>query len=338
MDPNTMTDDDASTPFRSTALPPTLSARMSDRPFLSKMREWFLRTSAMREARAAAAGPDGLRSRAQAQAQLLAEVARRVAEPIEALPPGSRAAVQLGLSRDATYWALVALQQGETAAPDLPTLWNEVPAERIEQAAGGPDAAERVRRTLADGGPAHLLEVSDEDAGRARKFADALVMELDAPRRRIERIQFQRWWRLTMVAVLVMAAAYGVHLLALGPNLIAGKPFRTSSQYGGCSASSPCEGIFFHTEQENNPWIEFDLGAEKPVKRVEVANRSDCCDDRAIPLIIELSNDRTKWTEVARRDTEFQSWTAKFPSRKARYVRLRVPRPTQFHLKEVVVR
>jgi hypothetical protein len=314
---------------------------MSARPFLSKMREWFLRTSAMREARAAAAGPDGRRSRAQAQAQLLAEVARRVAEPVEALPSGSRAAVQLALCRDATYWALMAMQPAGSASEpprDLATLWNEIPADDLARVAGGADAAERVRHTLANGAPTHLLEASDEDAGRARQFTDALVMELDAPKRRIERVQFQRWWRLTMVVVLLLAAAYGLRALSLGPNLIAGKGFRTSSSYGGCSAASPCEGIFFHTENENNPWVEFDLGSAKPVHRVEVANRSDCCDDRAIPLVIEVSNDRSSWKEVARRDSEFLNWTAKFPTANVRYVRLRVPRITQFHLKEVVVR
>jgi hypothetical protein len=96
--------------------------------------------------------------------------------------------------------------------------------------------------------------------------------------------------------------------------------------------------MLFHTEQENNPWVEYDLGAPKPIHRVEVANRSDCCDDRAIPLVVELSNDRTNWTEVARRDSEFQSWTAKFATKTVRYVRLRVPRVTALHLKEVVVR
>jgi hypothetical protein len=314
---------------------------MNARSMLTRTREWLLRTSAMRDARAAVAGTDGLRARAQAQAQLLAEVARRVAEPVEALPPGSRAAVQLALCRDATYWALTALQNGkpdEAAAPDLATLWPEVSPDRLQRIAGSEDATERVRQTLTGSANTQALDVSDEDAGLARKFTDKLIAELEAPRRRVERVAFQRWWRLSLVVVLLLAAVYGVRTLSLGPNLAAKKSFRTSSTYSGCNAASPCEGILFHTDNENNPWVEYDLGAIKPVRRVEIANRSDCCDDRAVPLVVEVSTDRAKWTEVARRNEEFTSWTAKFPKHDARYVRLRVPRVTQFHLKEIVIR
>lgn len=311
---------------------------MSSRNFLPRAREWFLRSAALREARDAASGPRGRRARAHAQAQLLAEVARRVAEPVEALPNGSRAAVQLSLYRDASYWALTAIQPDDADAADLPTLWTRVPAARIEQAAGGAEAAESLRRTLANGAPASALDVTDEDAARASTFANALIAELDAPQRRVDRISLQRWLRLGLAGLAVLVIAYGLRVWALGPNLVEHKPWRTSSAYSGCTASSPCEGIFFHTNQEDNPWIEFDLQGVKPVKRVEVANRPDCCEDRAVPLIVEVSTDQKNWTEVAKRETDFTTWTASFPKKTARYVRLRVPRATQFHLKDVVVR
>jgi hypothetical protein len=307
---------------------------MSARSFLAKLREWFLRSAAMREARAVVAGPGGRRKRASVQAELLAEVARRVAEPVEPLPSGSRAAVQLALYRDTAYWALVALRPDETNAPDLATLWNETPPEWLERAAGGTEAAEAMRKTLTDDASAPLLEVTDEDAARAGKFAAALVAELDAPRRRVERVSFQRWSRLGLAAFALLLAAYGVRALVLGPNLVAGKRFRVSSAWAGC----PCEGIFFHTEKENNPWLEYDLGAPKAIHRIEITNRAECCEERAVPLIVEMSNDRTNWTEVVRREKEFSSWTTTFPKRTARYVRFRVPRVTELHFKEVVLR
>ena len=307
---------------------------MSARSFLAKMREWFLRSAAMREARAVVAGPDGRRKRAAAQVELLAEVARRVAEPVEPLPPGSRAAVRLALYRDLTYWALVAMRPDETSAPDLATLWNETPPERLEQAAGGIEAAEAVRKTLAGGEPAPLLEVTDEDAARAGTFAAALVAEMDVPRRRVERVQVQRWSRLGLAAVALLLVAYGVRALVLGPNLVSGKPFKTSSDWALC----PCDGVFFHTNRENNPWMEYDLGKPTAIKRLEITNRQECCEERAIPLIVETSNDRTTWTELARRDTEFSTWTAKFPKRTIRYIRFRVPRVTELHFREVVLR
>jgi hypothetical protein len=301
---------------------------------LARLPEWFLRTAAMREARAAEAGPDGRRARAHAQARLLAEVARRVAEPVEALPSGSRAAVQLALCRDATYWALAALEPNATDTSDLAALWSQAPAERLAQAAGGAEAADAMKKVLADGGPTRLLETTDDEADRALRFADGLLAELGAPRRRVERVAFQRWWRIGLVAVVLLALVFGIRALVLGTDFAADRPFRTSTSWSGC----PCEGMFFHTVEENNPWVEFDLGAPKSIKRVDVANRPDCCADRAVPLIVEVSTDRTQWSEVARRTTEFSEWTAKFPARRARYVRLRVPKFTQFHLKSVAVR
>ena len=52
----------------------------------------------------------------------------------------------------------------------------------------------------------------------------------------------------------------------------------------------------------------------------------------------EVSLDHAQWTEVGRRVEEFSEWSLKIPPRKARYVRLRIARPSTFHLKDVVIR
>jgi hypothetical protein len=304
-----------------------------------RLREWLLRSAALREARAAVDGPGGRRARAQAQAQLLAEVGKRVAEPVEPLPEGARAGAQLSLYRDAIYWALVATLPDDQPPPgDLASAWAESPPERIEHAAGGAEAADELKKTLLETTAARAFEISDEQAGRARALADALIAELDAPRRRVEWILLQRWLRAGAVVLVCLVAGYGIRALSLGTNLAAAKRFRTSSSYGGCTPDGGCESIFFHTEQENGPWVELDLGAPKTIHRIEVANRPDCCQDRAAPLIAEISTDRVKWTEVARREDEFMNWTATFPRKTARYVRLRVPRVSTLHLKDVAVR
>lgn len=310
---------------------------MEPQSFIARTREWLLRSATLREARDAAAVSDARRS-ALAQAHLLAEVARRVAEPVEALPNGSRAAVRLALYRAATYWGLLALRTDETPAADLATLWTRFPADRLARLAGGDIAAEAVRRALADGAPEYALEAAEADAARARQFTEGLIAELDVPRKHIERINGQRWARLGMLGVVLLLIGYGARVVALGPNLVADKPFKLSTTYAGCAPPNTCDGIFFHTEQQKNPWIEFDLGAARPIKRIEVANRVECCGDRAIPLIAEISTDREHWTEIARREAVFVNWTATFPKVTARYVRFRVPRDTQFHLKEIVVR
>ena len=71
------------------------------------------------------------------------------------------------------------------------------------------------------------------------------------------------------------------------------------------------------------------------MSRVRVLNRDDCCAERAIPLVVEVSLDRHGWHEVARRKDQFEDWTAKFSPVSARYVRLRVPRRSILHLKSV---
>ena len=129
----------------------------------------------------------------------------------------------------------------------------------------------------------------------------------------------------------------GVRKLALGPNLLADKPFRLSSSWSGCSQDAGCQTLLFHTEAEQNPWVEFDLGARKKFHRLEVTNRTDCCSERTIPLVAEISDDRATWKEIGRRDTEFTTWNLTFSPKTARYLRLRIPRHSTFHLKDVAL-
>jgi len=304
--------------------------------------EWILRPAALREARAGLRAADDTREAAARQARLLVEVARRTAEPAEALPPGGQPALLLGLYRDAIYWALAARRADRSPPPaDLRALWD---ASNPQLAAASPPDNEEsaaLRKALFDDYTPRGLEVSDADAARARTFAEALIWEMDGPRRHVKRVFAQRWLRVGLVAAVVLVLAIGARVWTLGPNLAQGRPFRLSSTFSGwagCLANNGCSGLMFHTETENNPWVEIDLGAPKKVHRVEVINRGDCCADRAAPLIAEISNDRTTWTQVARREEPFGTWKASFPSRVARYVRLRAARHTVLHLQGVAVR
>src|SRR5690606_19349381 len=118
--------------------------------------------------------------------------------------------------------------------------------------------------------------------------------------------------------------------------------WRASSVYGpepGCKppaqecASSP--NFFIATNEEENPWLVFDLESPKSVSAVRVDNRIDCCQDRANPLVIEVSDDEKTWKEVARRTSDFNTWKATFPTVKTRYVRLRILKKTNLNLSRV---
>jgi len=94
---------------------------------------------------------------------------------------------------------------------------------------------------------------------------------------------------------------------------------------------------FFSTQAEDSPWIEFDLGSIASISYVRVINRLDCCQERAVPLVIEVADQRRTWSEVARREESFVLWSATFRRRPARYVRLRVARPSILHLSYVEI-
>ena len=126
-------------------------------------------------------------------------------------------------------------------------------------------------------------------------------------------------------------------------DLAAGKPWRTSSSAPGLGCTSPLQrcgennDFFFHTAEQLDPWLEIDLGKPTRFTAVRVDNRRDCCFDRAVPLIIEVSNEQQGFREIARRSSSFSSWLATFPPTRARYVRVRVPARTVMHLAQIRV-
>ena len=311
----------------------TLSAR------LRSFGDWFTLSSKLRVARAELPRYQGLAARALEQTRLLRDIARQVADPPDELPPGPRGAVLVSLYRDAVYWALVAdLADASDPPPNLSSVWNLVPSEKLLRAAGTEGELEVIREVLINLPPSALLEVSEATVARVREFAEALYTEVEAPYRRINRIVMRRWFRWAAAVVAVLAVAAVGRSRARGPNLARGKPIRVSSTQPGCAADERCAALLCHTVLEDNPWVEVDLGVVQPVHAIEVGNRADCCEDRAVPLVAEVSIDRAKWSTVARRDTDFSTWTTTFASTPARYVRVRAPRTTMLHLQDLVIR
>jgi hypothetical protein len=308
------------------------------RKVLATVAEWFTREATLRDARGRLPAAGGTADRAYRQAQLLLEVARRTSEPVEPLPDGSRPAVLLPLYRDAAYWALVAERPADGPPPaDLQTLWERVPLERRQQAAGGPSMLAAARRALLEVSPGSI-DVRDEDVFSARTFAENVYRDLETPRRQTDRILAGRWLRIGGAAAVLIALGVWARERTIGPNLAEGKAFRTSSSWSGCSGDAGCRELLFHTDPQKEPWVEFDLGAPIKIRRIEVTNRPDCCTDRATPLIAEVSRDRVSWAEVAKKDEPFATWTSTFRPTIARYLRLRVTKETALHLKEVVIR
>lgn len=145
---------------------------------------------------------------------------------------------------------------------------------------------------------------------------------------------------LALGALVVLIAA--VPRLFVPVDLAAGKRWRASSTLSECHPDRiECGGvrtaIFFHTREEPQPWVEFDLTAPTTFRSVSVANRSDGLQERAVPLVLEVSDDRVTWRELARREEPFNGWSPSFDAVTARYVRLRATRTTFLHLEAVKI-
>jgi hypothetical protein len=179
--------------------------------------------------------------------------------------------------------------------------------------------------------------------GRQELFElEQLVVKLQRRRQvRIPRVLRLSGRRLALVVAVLLSIVLG-YWLWFPRNLLAGAPFRTSSSWAVCEPEKRrCGGayleVFFHTNVENEPWIEFDLGSTRKLGRVYVRNRHNYR-ERAVPLIVEVSRDRKSWREVRRQAEVFREWKAEFRPVQARFVRLRVAKhSTALHLEAVEI-
>jgi hypothetical protein len=114
-------------------------------------------------------------------------------------------------------------------------------------------------------------------------------------------------------------------------------------------AAGGCDGIKdgkwgFHTGQAENPWWQVDLSVSQPIARVVVWNRTDGASERAVRLMVRLSDDGKVWhTVYTHNGVTFYGFTDKKPlvvhlrDQKSRFVRIQLPDVTFLHLDEVEV-
>ncbi len=190
----------------------------------------------------------------------------------------------------------------------------------------------RAIRTLTTLGPEPL----PADATAVRRRAETLVrIRAAPPLRRFRGWLVQGRHALVAIGVALLAAAAAAWALRaelrLVPDLARGRAWQTSSQLAADSS------LLFHTALEASPWAVVDLGARRTFSQIKVRNRNDCCQTRAVPLLVEISGDGASWRLLARREAPFQTWSRRFGSVSARYVRLRVDRASYLHLSNVEI-
>ncbi len=161
----------------------------------------------------------------------------------------------------------------------------------------------------------------------------------------LDQLRFERILRignlLLLLTFLGFALAALVRARDRANDLAYRKKWRTSSTLASDGCTSPnqqCRSrYFFHTDEDESPWVEIDLKRKRNFSTVRVLNRGDGYPDRAIPLVIEVSNDQFKWQIVARRTKLFATWNAHFSTATARFVRLRVERKSFLHLQRILI-
>ncbi len=131
-------------------------------------------------------------------------------------------------------------------------------------------------------------------------------------------------------------------------NLALHRPARLSSDYTGQGAQGGNNGILtggfgFHTQLEDNPWWEVDLGDIRSLREIRVFNRLDACFDRARHLTVQISNDGKAWSEVhTQRGRLFGGlWGRPLQvlvgGRTAQFVRIMLAEANYLHLDQVEV-
>lgn len=338
--------------------PPPKAAAPSNRPnVFVRVIDWFWRGRAIRELTSQSIPVPARARELHRRAQVTAELARLSLEPPSPLRHGSGDAVACELYRQSVHWTLAALATARGDSPaahgePLRELWQRTDPALLLQSAADPDALAEVEAALVG---ADFVAFAELDAERQRslawdlrRFVDALLGTVDRPLAVLDRYRLQRLVRVSLVVLLLLFLVPGALLYKNWQDkqndLARDRPWKASSrseQFHGCDSPAqtcpPAKGYFFHTADEENPWVVVELAGKPSISRVEIANRTDCCAERAAPLVIEVSTDKKNWKTVAQRNDGFTTWDAKFPSTQARHVRVRALRRTILHLSGIRV-
>lgn len=147
---------------------------------------------------------------------------------------------------------------------------------------------------------------------------------------------------LVLTALLIGGLVTALHAARNPVDLAVGKPRSQSSVLPNCPvALGVCTGaptrIIFCTEHELRPWYQIDLGEPTDFSRLTVVNRSDMLPERAVPLVVQVSDDGVTFRDIARREEVFDTWRAELGQQHARFVRVFVDKAVIFHLDAVRV-
>jgi hypothetical protein len=155
-----------------------------------------------------------------------------------------------------------------------------------------------------------------------------------------------RWMNLQRQQALLRSLSFDGTNLALGCATFQSSTMPGESSPPGGAVNGVKNGHFgFHTVKESDPWWMVDLGSPRPINEVVIYNRLDeQCPERARNIIVTVSTDGEKWTELHRNGGKLFGGIDGNPLRitchagmMARFVRIRIDGIEFLHLDEVEV-
>ena len=162
----------------------------------------------------------------------------------------------------------------------------------------------------------------------------------------------ERWRALTGPAAIpsVLGRRAGRLLSAGRPAMQSSVSAWSKGKDAETDAAGAVSGLFtgafqFHTDTEEAPWWQVDLGASARIGEVLLYNRLDNAAERARRLMISVSQDGQTWREAFRKDTDEPfggvdgfplRWTPEPPA-EGRFVRVSLIGRTCLHLDQVEV-
>ena len=156
-------------------------------------------------------------------------------------------------------------------------------------------------------------------------FVDALLEPLEFDANRLSRALSARIRRTGIAAVALLAIVWAgwssvdAHFkrsYTKKPNIALHRPVEVSSQIGGTGEdhSQLVDGdpdtLGFHTLCEGNQFVIIDLGSVRNFDTVVVYNRLAGCQDRAVPLRLDVSSDHREFHQIAEKKEVFDKWVA----------------------------
>jgi hypothetical protein len=318
---------------------------VAPRPQRNGLLNWLLVRRELSQAREDAARFSDEQREYVRRAKLAFELGELALAPGNAVRSGSTAPLAANLFRQSLYWALLS-QKPDAGRPSPESVWASADSATLAQVSRNETELAQVATViganfveLANGTP----EAQRATADQLRRAANRLVTSSQRVLWRLEWVKMKRVLRIALAVVVCLAPfALAIAFWPAKPDLAKGKPWHTSSIGIECHPEkSDCGGvttdILFHTKLESNPWFEYDFGAPLAFSSLTIRNRQDFGLERAVPLVVEVSNDDKQFQEIARRIDPFSTWKPSFPTQHARYLRLRTARESMLHLEAIKV-